>query len=278
MSQYSHLYNDRKWRRHRAVHLAAHPLCVMCAAAGRVEEAKVADHIEPHKGDLELFWDLGNLQSLCLVHHSVTKQREDRRGCAQGCGPDGRPLDRGHPWNGGSGQVASQDRGSWLGPMSHPTWFRRVLVPMTIVCGAPASGKSTYVAKQMQGSSHMLIDVDGIGRKKFGRPARALSRPELLDCLRARNDMLGSFMSGDYDKSVKHLWLIVAEPRAEARQWWAEHVRPKSIVVVETPLGECLARALKDEDTVKRRGAGAREAIEQWWRAYTKREGDKIII
>jgi 5-methylcytosine-specific restriction protein A len=31
--------------------------------------AEVVDHIKPHKGDMTLFWDENNWQSLCKMHH-----------------------------------------------------------------------------------------------------------------------------------------------------------------------------------------------------------------
>lgn len=77
MSQYSHLYKTKRWQRLRAAHLAGEPLCVMCKARGRTEPARVADHIRPHRGDMALFLDPSNLQSLCFVHHNKDKQQEE---------------------------------------------------------------------------------------------------------------------------------------------------------------------------------------------------------
>lgn len=53
-----------KWRRARAYYLSQHPLCVWC---GKI--ALVVDHITPHKGDMSLFWDINNWQSLCTSCH-----------------------------------------------------------------------------------------------------------------------------------------------------------------------------------------------------------------
>jgi len=59
-----------RWQRASRVFLAEHPLCVDCAAEGREVGATQVDHIVPHKGDGELFWDQGNWQPLCAMHHS----------------------------------------------------------------------------------------------------------------------------------------------------------------------------------------------------------------
>jgi 5-methylcytosine-specific restriction enzyme A len=74
------LYTHRRWRNLRARHLAKHPLCVMCEAGQRTTIATVVDHIVPHQGDMALFWDQTNLQSLCKPHHDVTKQSIEKGG------------------------------------------------------------------------------------------------------------------------------------------------------------------------------------------------------
>lgn len=56
---------DARWRAAREVYLAAHPLCVECKKQGRLTPARVVDHIVPHRGDQQLFWDESNWQSLC---------------------------------------------------------------------------------------------------------------------------------------------------------------------------------------------------------------------
>lgn len=65
------------WQKARAGHLLSHPLCVYCDRLGRVTAATVVDHIEPHRGDMTLFWDRSNWASLCTTCHSSVKQREE---------------------------------------------------------------------------------------------------------------------------------------------------------------------------------------------------------
>ncbi len=46
-----------------------------CAMDGRTEAATQTDHVEPHRGDLEKFWDREhNWQALCRACH-ITKTR-----------------------------------------------------------------------------------------------------------------------------------------------------------------------------------------------------------
>lgn len=60
---------DARWRRARKAFLQAHPLCAECRKEGRYTAASVVDHIIPHRGDANLFWDERNWQSLCKDCH-----------------------------------------------------------------------------------------------------------------------------------------------------------------------------------------------------------------
>jgi 5-methylcytosine-specific restriction endonuclease McrA len=77
MSAHHHLYNTTRWRKLRAAHLAGEPLCVMCNARGQLTPANTCDHVRPHRGDMTLFLDPANLQSLCAPCHSSTKQAHE---------------------------------------------------------------------------------------------------------------------------------------------------------------------------------------------------------
>lgn len=66
-----------RWQQARAGYLNKHPLCVECEKEGRVEVATDLDHIVPHKGDMEKFWQRENWQGLCKRHHSEKTARED---------------------------------------------------------------------------------------------------------------------------------------------------------------------------------------------------------
>ena len=69
-----------RWRRARAAYLDRHPLCVPCEAAGRLVPATVVDHVVPHRGDSDLFWNEENWQGLCKPCHDAKTAREGRWG------------------------------------------------------------------------------------------------------------------------------------------------------------------------------------------------------
>jgi 5-methylcytosine-specific restriction protein A len=68
---------DARWRKSRAAFLKRHPLCVHCECDHRLTPATVVDHITPHRGDMLVFWDQGNWQPLCKMHHSRKTAKED---------------------------------------------------------------------------------------------------------------------------------------------------------------------------------------------------------
>lgn len=97
-ADYHHLYDLKAWKVRRKQQLVDHPLCVFCLAQDRYTGATVADHVEPHKGDVESFL-CGALQSLCKSCHDGAKQRIEKRGYDTACDLDGYPLDPAHPAN-----------------------------------------------------------------------------------------------------------------------------------------------------------------------------------
>lgn len=90
-----------RWQQARAAHLRAFPWCVTCLEEmglpstlgaddaeqvctkalqlGRpVPLADVVDHKVAHRGDMALFWDRSNWQSLDASHHNANKQRQEQ--------------------------------------------------------------------------------------------------------------------------------------------------------------------------------------------------------
>jgi len=71
-SEWHSLYYSARWKRLRKEFLKSHPYCFLCGA-----NATIADHIHPHRGNLELFYDENNLQAMCWSCHSKKTLREN---------------------------------------------------------------------------------------------------------------------------------------------------------------------------------------------------------
>jgi len=72
------------WQRARVAYLSKHPLCRAHEAKGDTVVATVVDHIIPHKGDKEIFWDSGNWQPLCKSCHDHKTATQDGGGWRRG--------------------------------------------------------------------------------------------------------------------------------------------------------------------------------------------------
>jgi 5-methylcytosine-specific restriction enzyme A len=71
-----------RWREYSKARLKTHPLCVDPDKRhpGKLVLATVTDHIQAHKGDMKLFWDKTNHESLCGSCNSFKAVREGRWG------------------------------------------------------------------------------------------------------------------------------------------------------------------------------------------------------
>lgn len=87
-----HLYGRARWKALRIAQLTSFPLCRMCLESDVVEAATVVDHVKPHKGDEEMFFDPTNLQSLCAPHHDRDKALMEGGKSVIRFDPNGWPL------------------------------------------------------------------------------------------------------------------------------------------------------------------------------------------
>ena len=68
---------DRHWQKERAFFLSQNPLCAECDRQGDTTPAVLVDHVKAHKGNMSLFWDVSNWQSLCDRCHRIKSAKED---------------------------------------------------------------------------------------------------------------------------------------------------------------------------------------------------------
>ena len=87
---WSNWTGQRKWRKLRRAHLAREPLCRECLKEGKVTPATDVDHIEPHRGDKDKFWN-GAKQSLCAQCHGRKSAEENGKRVRPKIEVDGSP-------------------------------------------------------------------------------------------------------------------------------------------------------------------------------------------
>jgi len=89
---YRSWYGTARWKRRRAEQLQAEPFCCFCIEqSGVYTMATVADHVTPHHGSEQAFWQ-GKLQSLCKTHHDRDKKLIEAGTPLLGVDEEGWPL------------------------------------------------------------------------------------------------------------------------------------------------------------------------------------------
>lgn len=70
---YDYLYRTTKWKNISKEFLKVNNTCCRCG-----DRATVVDHIIPHRGNEDLFWDMNNYQPLCSKCHQLKTLEEMR--------------------------------------------------------------------------------------------------------------------------------------------------------------------------------------------------------
>lgn len=192
--------HDLRYRR-----LRNHPLCAECYKRGRVTETEEIDHIIPLAfggTDTE-----DNVQGLCVPCHTFKSAVEST---------------------------------STEGAANHPHWLTPSAIPMTIVCGPPCSGKSTYVSEHAD-IADVVIDLDSILQRiepSYIHWNGMVTSFLLNSGIRARNAMLGALSKATRGRA----WFIVSAPSSSEREWWRKKIHA-DIVLLNPGIDECKRRA-----------------------------------
>ncbi len=73
-----HIYDSVQWKKDRALHKQAFPLCAICLSKGLAVDSVVSDHIVPiNEGGSVWSWD--NRQMLCVACHNNKSRQEAKR-------------------------------------------------------------------------------------------------------------------------------------------------------------------------------------------------------
>lgn len=254
-------YSTARWQRLRLLKLQTSPLCEDCLARDIVKGARAVDHRMPISMGGEAFPPLEELAALCIPCHSRKTARGPEAGAVKarfqvkGCDENGEPLDRAHQWNGGTGRLPADIEQRRL-----PTDLQRSLIPLTIVCGPPGSGKSTYV-REHAGPHDLVICLDTIMAKLSGRAEHDTDIRFLPRAMKVRNVMLRSLAK----PGSKHpaAWFIVSAPSPTERRRWAAMLGGK-LVVMDTQPEECVRRIKADASRAGHEGRMIEAAL-KWW-------------
>lgn len=198
-------------------------ICQVCLAKGIVKEAKEVDHIIPKvQGGTD---EDKNLQAICTQCHQQKTAMESSEG----------------------------QRTSY-----YPDWLPKPKCRVTIVCGPPGAGKTTY-CKQLAGKHDLIIDVDEIAAKLTGKPMYEASLEEMSQAIRVRNKMLADLANPQYNRC----WFITTGKYEDRREWWKAKLNAE-LVLLDTDKRTCMDRIKADSNRSEQAKKRAIETILGW--------------
>ena len=226
-------------------------LCQECLREGRLTPlcVKPRDHAVDHKiakayGGTD---DPGNLESLCDRCHRAKSSLELGFKPKQTIGADG--------WV----ETEKLERHGY----SIPDGIKPSAIPVTLVCGPPASGKTTYIG-QHASATDTVIDFD-VYLKQIGAEKWTTDKDAVKAAFRIRDAHLRSLSSA----KEGHAWIIAMAPTKGERQAWGKALGQVNVVMLDVPADVCIARLSNDADRAKAIGTMKR-VIADWWASYER--------
>lgn len=137
-------------------------------------------------------------------------------------------------------------------------------IPVTIVCGPPGSGKTTYVEKHKSWGD-LVIDVDALFVALSGGLGWYEHPVALLPFVMEARDAVIARLARTHE--VSKAWILTAEGDMNKVRALAKRIGGAEILPIEVGAAECLRRiSLDDRRTAD--GDKWSELVNKWWQSY----------
>lgn len=189
--------------------------------------ANEVDHIEPYGNDDRMFWNSDNHQSLCKPCHSLKTYGETNRS------------------------------------VYLPEYVRPISKDVILLCGASASGKTTWANKQ---KGYTVIDLDTIKCDVSGQPMYEVESKFLSQSIAIRNKMI---------KETSGKMIVIATlANNKIRTRWAKDLKAK-LYIMSTTQYDCLKR-IEADDTRKDKRLHI-NLCKAWYNRYSPQPNEVYI-
>lgn len=141
---------------------------------------------------------------------------------------------------------------------------------ITVICGPPGAGKSTYVTEHAT-AGDLIVDVDRLCEAISGLPIYQKPFGLVPYALAARDGILARL-----EKAANvSAWIIATAPSVAER----DDLRVRfsaEVIVLEISMMSCLERIGEDERRAEKLGEWI-PIVSRWWREYERSDEDTVI-
>jgi predicted kinase len=142
-----------------------------------------------------------------------------------------------------------------------------------IVCGAPGSGKTTWVKNNMK-PGDLVMDQDALYAALSFQPVHS-NPSNLLPIVLSMRYSLFNIVEKNYKAVFDTFWIITSGASVETREQFEDRYQA-TIFVLLTPAEECIRRITTDEIRNKNMDFWS-DLVNQWWKNYHERVGDTLV-
>lgn len=140
---------------------------------------------------------------------------------------------------------------------------------ITILCGPPGSGKSTYVNEHMR-RGDLLIDFARLNLAI--NPTLHRAHENLVYIWEARDHLYEQLLK---PTKLRRAWIIECAAKRERRQYLRSYFKGSRLIVMETPAHICLDRIAKD--ATRDNNADWTHLVHEWWQDYEPNDYEERI-
>lgn len=139
-------------------------------------------------------------------------------------------------------------------------------IKVSIVWGAPASGKTTYVIKHMD-DGDVVVDLDLI-KQSLSMQGKTQTGDNFLNLALSIREHIYELI--EYREVIKcnRVWVVAGLPKREDREYLFNRLQADNLIHIKATKKECIERADNDSDREDKQLQ--RMIINKWFRQYSK--------